>query len=328
MISDFKWIICGIFCMAIMVSCSGENSIDSEYFDSDTTLVITDTDTDTDSDTDKDTDTDTDIDTDTDTDTDTDSDTITGTDTIIDTGTNNSLVIEDGEDGFCFVEGIIETKNSGYSGTGYANTDNVTGAGIEWAVVSAAGGTASLTWNYASISDRPADLIINDISAGSVEFSSTGDWTYWETSTITVSLAAGNNIIRLESVTGDGLANIDNLTIEGAGIAAGSCDGSIDSDTGVDTGSDTGNDTGSDTYITECTPGEKECVDSNTPRVCDNSGYWSVQPDCQYVCLNGVCNTETTGIIRITDTVPGWASIPVSGLSNGTTGGGQNLSSA
>lgn len=117
-----------------------------------------------------------------------------------------------------------------------------------------------------------------------------------------------------------------------------------------------------------CVPGSRDCLDTNTPRLCSSEGAWQNQSDCAYVCddgicggscvpgakqcsgstpqtcsdsgswsngsvcangcTNGTCNQNTTGVIRISDAVPGWASVAASGLSNGTTGGGQNVGSA
>ncbi len=117
-----------------------------------------------------------------------------------------------------------------------------------------------------------------------------------------------------------------------------------------------------------CVPGARDCLDANTPRLCSAGGAWQNQTDCAYVCNNGVCggscvpgakqcsgstpqtcsatgswssgancangctngacNVNDSSTIRVTDAVPGWASVPVSGLANGTTGGGQNVGSA
>jgi pectate lyase len=117
-----------------------------------------------------------------------------------------------------------------------------------------------------------------------------------------------------------------------------------------------------------CVPGSRSCQDGNTPRLCDAGGNWVTQTDCAYVCTEGVCGgscapgtkrcsgsvpetcsasgswtsgaacangcsagvcqTSDSATVRLDDPVPGWASIPVSGLPNGTTGGGTNAGAA
>ncbi|MBN2344031.1 MAG: carbohydrate-binding protein [Deltaproteobacteria bacterium] len=226
----------------------------------------TDTDTDTDSDTDADTDADTDSDADTDTDTDSDTDTDTDTDTDADADTDadtdtdaDVLTIEEGV-GFCFVEGSVDSDNANYAGDGFANSTNTAGAGVEWSVAATESITASLEWRFSNGSEaaRPATLIVNDEAVGTVDFSPTADWDTWSTTQHSISLAAGENVIRIEATTAAGLGNIDFLTIIGNGV------------TPID-----------------CVPIDEGCI------------------------------------LRVTDDVPGWAS-----MNGGTTGGGINTGAA
>ena len=140
-------------------------------------------------------------------------------------GTNNLLIQEEAL-GFCISSDIeaIETKNSGYTGLAYANTENAIGMGVDYSVNVTAAGTYTLTFRYAGTTNRTANLIVNSVTeVTGIPFTSTGAWTSWTTDTVMVDLTAGPASIRLEATTGDGLSNIDYLQIEGPGIEAALC---------------------------------------------------------------------------------------------------------
>jgi pectinesterase len=146
-----------------------------------------------------------------------------------DVDVDSAVVIEESAVGFCWLNGVVESDHSGYSGSGYANTDNAIGSSAEWAVV-AAGGPATLRWRYASTEERPASLIVNGTTIGHLDFSSTNNWSSWAAESRSVDLAAGNNTIRLTALGSSGLGNIDNLTIAGAGVSPGTCEEEPDQD--------------------------------------------------------------------------------------------------
>ncbi len=206
-----------------------------------------DDDTDSDSDGDGDTDADGDTDGDADGDTDTDTDVDTDTDADGDADVEVTLVIEEETPGFCSVDGVVETINSGFTGAGYANTDNAANTGIVWEV-NGVGGPATLSWRYASqpVADRPATLSINGTAAGTVAFPSTGDWTVWSDATATAELSQGVNRVRLTAMGTEGLANIDHLTVTGMGLVPGGCDGDADGDADTDSDADADTDADSD----------------------------------------------------------------------------------
>ena len=138
-----------------------------------------------------------------------------------------STTIEENTTGFCSVDGTIDNNYSGYTGTGFANTNNATGNGISWSVSIPSAGTYTLSWRYASTSDRPANLKVDGTTVVSnVAFTSTGAWDTWVTTgTTTISLSAGTRVIRLEATTSSGLGNIDNMTITGVSPTGVSCSG-------------------------------------------------------------------------------------------------------
>ena len=73
-------------------------------------------------------------------DADMDADSDTDTDTDTDADGDVTLVIEEA-DGFCAVDGSIDNDNAGFSGDGFANTDNATGNAIEWSVLTSSATT-------------------------------------------------------------------------------------------------------------------------------------------------------------------------------------------
>ncbi len=139
--------------------------------------------------------------------------------------TSTEVVIEEGAVGFCSMDGVVESTNGGFSGTGYVNTDNAVGASVEWAVDVGQAGTYSLAFTYANAStDRTATVLVNGIAAvASVSFASTSAWTTWSVASVDVPLAAGRNHIVLEATGDEGLANLDRLTVSGAAVGAADC---------------------------------------------------------------------------------------------------------
>jgi pectate lyase len=139
---------------------------------------------------------------------------------------NTTITIQENETGFCDVDGIIETEHNGYTGSGYANTDNATGTGIDYKVNVLTAGTYSFEIRYAATSDRPANLLQNgSVVASNVALPSSGAWTTYATVTTSAYLNAGSSDLRLEATSSDGLPNIDYLKISGSSISAESCSG-------------------------------------------------------------------------------------------------------
>ncbi|MFJ8666392.1 family 43 glycosylhydrolase [Streptomyces sp. NPDC093600] len=113
-------------------------------------------------------------------------------------------------------QGTIDSNQAGYSGSGFCNGDNAPGAFAQFTVASAAAGTATLAVRFANGAGngaRPANLIVNGSTVGTVSFESTGAWTTWSTKTATVPLNAGSNTVRWEPTTAAGLPNVDHLDV-------------------------------------------------------------------------------------------------------------------
>ncbi|WP_412566618.1 family 43 glycosylhydrolase [Streptomyces europaeiscabiei] len=112
--------------------------------------------------------------------------------------------------------GTIDSNQAGYSGSGFCNGNAAAGAFAEFTVNSATARTATLGIRFANGATsgaRPANLVVNGSTVGTVSFESTGAWTTWTTKTVTVSLNAGSNTIRWDPTTAAGLPNVDYLDV-------------------------------------------------------------------------------------------------------------------
>lgn len=112
--------------------------------------------------------------------------------------------------------GAVESNWAGYSGSGFCNPTNATGAHVQFTVNAPAAGTATLRVRFANgtTAARPADITVNGSAAASASFESTGAWGTWATKTLTVPVKSGSNTVRLSPTTSAGLPNIDYLDVE------------------------------------------------------------------------------------------------------------------
>ena len=135
-----------------------------------------------------------------------------------------SIMLQEEATGVCDFDGDVETEHAGYTGSGYINTDNADGNGIDYRVNILSAGTYTFVFRYASTSSRPADLIIDDATVSGISFPDTGAWGTWSTtSSVQVTLTAGIKDIRLEATSEDGLGNIDYMQVDGPHPAAAAC---------------------------------------------------------------------------------------------------------
>jgi Glycosyl hydrolases family 28/Carbohydrate binding module (family 35) len=114
------------------------------------------------------------------------------------------------------VLGAAESTHAGFSGTGYVNTDNVVGSGVEWTVNAAQAGTATVTFGFTNGTTvvRPMDVTVNGaLATDELSFPPTGAWTTYRTLSITVTLAAGPNTIRAIATTANGGPNLDYIDV-------------------------------------------------------------------------------------------------------------------
>jgi uncharacterized repeat protein (TIGR02543 family) len=145
------------------------------------------------------------------------------------TGGTSTIRIEDNataSTGLCLVEGSI-SSNSGANNTKVINLTNSTAKGINWKVNAPSAGSYTLVWRYVNSSSSNTytmKLLVNGATINSAQpFPKTSSSTTFLTSTATVSLATGGNIIRLESVAANATADIDWIEITGTSPTAGDC---------------------------------------------------------------------------------------------------------
>jgi hypothetical protein len=141
---------------------------------------------------------------------------------------NASIIIQEKTYGFCGGDGAIYKTYAGYTGSGFYRVPTAVGNGINWSISVPSSGTYTFKWRYSnndtSPSERPARLLVNDSEVvSSISFPLTGAWTTWDIVSQEVSLTAGVNNIRLESITARGLAYIDYIMITGDSPSPASC---------------------------------------------------------------------------------------------------------
>jgi arabinogalactan endo-1,4-beta-galactosidase len=140
---------------------------------------------------------------------------------------SSSITVQENTTGFCGVDGTIDSNNAGYTGAGFANTNNASGAAVRWRVNASATGTYTFQWRFANgtTGNRPGSLRRSGTTiVSSVALGPTGAWTTWTSSaSVTAMLNAGPNDISLVATTNGGLANIDSMTVTGSGISVVAC---------------------------------------------------------------------------------------------------------
>ncbi|MFE9740635.1 carbohydrate-binding protein [Streptomyces sp. NPDC006477] len=111
--------------------------------------------------------------------------------------------------------GTIDSDWAGYTGSGFCNGTNATGAYAQFTVNAPTAGTATLAVRFANgtTTARPTGLVVNGTTVQTPTFEATGAWSTWVTKTLTVTLNAGGNTIRLNPTASGGLPNIDSLNV-------------------------------------------------------------------------------------------------------------------
>lgn len=137
----------------------------------------------------------------------------------------STLLLDENAAGFCRTDGTIDNNYAGFTGAGFVNTPNTTGASIEWSINASVAGRYQLQWRYANggTAARPGSILINGAARGTANFETSGSWAAWTTVSVEVDLTAGVNRIRLQATAADGLANIDSLSVIGAATNAINC---------------------------------------------------------------------------------------------------------
>ena len=148
---------------------------------------------------------------------------VTDDDQLMDTSATRSIsvgqsfIIQESEKGFCgFLNlGSVDSNNEGFTGEGFANTENAVGEGLSWHVNIPRDGSYEFIWRYASSGQRSGALSIGQVIVNdTIAFPSTDAWTTWLTeSSGVLNLPEGNFEVKLAATSGSGLGNIDYLQI-------------------------------------------------------------------------------------------------------------------
>jgi pectate lyase len=156
---------------------------------------------------------------------------VTANFTLQNNGGSNTIRIEDNAttaQGFCAYEGSI-SNNSGANNGKVINLTNSAGRGMTWRVSVPSAGVYTLTWRYVNSSSSNSyvmALIVNGTTVNSAQpFPRTSSSTVFANATATVSLAAGSNAIRLQSVASSATADIDWIEITGNAPSTANCAG-------------------------------------------------------------------------------------------------------
>jgi poly(beta-D-mannuronate) lyase len=117
------------------------------------------------------------------------------------------------ENGVC--QGTIDNNHTGFSGTGFCNTDNATGATMTWTVTAATAGNATVTIRFSNgtTSTRPTNITANGTTVSAFTFPMTADWDTWSSTTLTVPLKAGSNTIVVAATGSGGDPNFDYIDV-------------------------------------------------------------------------------------------------------------------
>ncbi|OWV01899.1 pectate lyase [Fibrobacter sp. UWR2] len=143
-------------------------------------------------------------------------------------GSDTCKVFIDGVD-FTEIKGVKEASNLGFVGEGYANVDNEKGSYVTYGVTAEKDGKYTLYISFANggSSARGYSVTIGDktpIADGSME--STGGWTTWKSQSVEIELEKGYNELKFESLSSDGMANIDYIGWMDTTLHAGKVDAS------------------------------------------------------------------------------------------------------
>ena len=136
---------------------------------------------------------------------------------VVPTVYGDGLVIQETSSGFVQVDGSIESNQSGFTDSGFADTTDAEGAGIDWALNFDASDVKSFTFRYSSTTDRTAELWVGGekVSSGIV-FRSTGSPGVWDHVTVYAYVEPGEATVRLQATSATGLPNVDSLEMIGA----------------------------------------------------------------------------------------------------------------
>jgi carbohydrate binding protein with CBM6 domain len=116
-------------------------------------------------------------------------------------------------------DGTIDSDHAGFSGSGFCNSRNATGAFAQFTVSAGSAGSASVVVRFANgtTSSRGTNVAVNGSTVQSASFEGTGAWTNWVSRNLTLQLGSGSNTIRFTATGSGGLPNIDFIDVTTSG---------------------------------------------------------------------------------------------------------------
>ncbi len=115
-----------------------------------------------------------------------------------------------------FSSGSVDVNHTGYTGSGFVNTDNAADEWVDIKVYAPFDGAYSVVIYYAngSSDDRAVSAIVGDEEQiASISMQGDGDWDSWQTVEISLALQKGENTIRFKALTAGGVPNLDKIEL-------------------------------------------------------------------------------------------------------------------
>lgn len=126
-----------------------------------------------------------------------------------------SQTVIQAEDAFVF-GGNISQQYAGYTGSGYVDITDKTGAYMEFGFRRATAASDTIRVFYANgASSRNFAITVNDVASGTITLPSTGSWTTWSSQPVVVALQAGLNRLRFTTTTNSTYPNVDRIAVGG-----------------------------------------------------------------------------------------------------------------
>ena len=127
---------------------------------------------------------------------------------------------------FCYVDGVFENKNQGFSGEGYVNPDNEIHTQLQYKLESKNSQDYTIYIRYANggESSRNARLSTKQNHSVDIDFAPTTTWELWKTISLTMFFEKGVHTITFEALTNDGLPNIDWIAFNNESLMESSCE--------------------------------------------------------------------------------------------------------
>ena len=123
-------------------------------------------------------------------------------------------------------DGFTESSNEGFLKNGYFNFSNTLSSYGTWEIFSQTEAKTTLTIRFTNggTTTRSMALSVNGVSAGTVSFPSTSNWTTYSEATVDVKLVQGVNTLTFKSLSDEGGPNFDMFTfgIDGVELYDGS----------------------------------------------------------------------------------------------------------